>query len=240
MPANHARASRPAIAARVLGAVLLITTTIAVGQVAGTARTAEAAATPTPTTTTVTSSADPAKAGATVTYTATVSPNPGGGTVTFADRGTQIAGCFDVPVDTGRATCQVTATAGPHSMKPTYGGDDSFAASTSALLIEVAYAWTPGTRWEYSNLGYGLLGAVVEKIWDAAARLGYGSTFQAEAGGPITDDHVEFHRVGIPAVDIIDIDYPWWHTKDDTLDKIGQGSLQIVGDVMMYVVRTER
>ncbi|HVX88462.1 MAG TPA: M28 family peptidase [Gemmatimonadales bacterium] len=80
----------------------------------------------------------------------------------------------------------------------------------------------------------------VEKIWDAAARLGYGSTFRAEAGGPITDDHVEFHRVGIPAVDIIDIDYPWWHTKDDTLDKIGQRSLQIVGDVMMYVVRTER
>lgn len=80
----------------------------------------------------------------------------------------------------------------------------------------------------------------VEKIWDAAQRLGYGATFQAVAGDPITDDHVEFHRVGIPAVDIIDINYPWWHTKDDTLDKIGEGSLQIVGDVMMYVVRTER
>lgn len=90
--------------------------------------------------------------------------------------------------------------------------------------------------------GYSLSAApqAVEKIWDAAARLGYSSTFRAEAGGPITDDHVEFHRVGIPAVDIIDIDYPWWHTKDDTLDKIGVGSLQIVGDVMMYVVRTER
>jgi hypothetical protein len=82
--------------------------------------------------------------------------------------------------------------------------------------------------------------AVVEKIWGMAARLGYSSTFVAGAGGQITDDHVEFHRVGIPAVDVIDLDYPWWHTKDDTMDKISAGSLQIVGDVMMGVVREER
>lgn len=90
--------------------------------------------------------------------------------------------------------------------------------------------------------GYSLSAApeAVEKIWDAAARLGYGSTFLAQAGTQIVDDHVEFHRVGIPAVDVIDIDYPWWHTKDDTLDKISAESLQIVGDVMVLVVRQER
>ena len=82
--------------------------------------------------------------------------------------------------------------------------------------------------------------AVVEKIWGMAARLGYSSTFIGGAGGQITDDHVEFNRVGIPAVDIIDLDYPWWHTKDDTIDKISATSLQIVGDVMMGVVREER
>ncbi len=82
--------------------------------------------------------------------------------------------------------------------------------------------------------------AVVEKIWGMAARLGYGSTFIAGAGGQITDDHVEFNRVGIPAVDVIDLDYPWWHTKDDTIDKISAGSLQIVGDVMLAVVREEK
>ena len=82
--------------------------------------------------------------------------------------------------------------------------------------------------------------AVVEKIWGMAARLGYSTTFIGGAGGQITDDHVEFNRVGIPAVDIIDLDYPWWHTKDDTIDKISAGSLQIVGDVMMGVVREEK
>lgn len=107
-----------------------------------------------------------------------------------------------------------------------------------AVLLDMVGDRTLQIRQE----GYSLSAApgVVDKLWDAAARLGYASTFLAEAGTPITDDHVEFHRVGIPAVDVIDLDYPWWHTKDDTLDKIGEGSLQIVGDVMMYVVRTER
>jgi len=81
---------------------------------------------------------------------------------------------------------------------------------------------------------------VVEKIWGMAARMGYSSTFIPGAGGQITDDHVEFNRVGIPAVDIIDLDYPWWHTKDDTIDKISAGSLQIVGDVMVLVIRGEK
>ena len=80
---------------------------------------------------------------------------------------------------------------------------------------------------------------VVDKIWAAAARLGHTATF-VDAGGPIIDDHVEFIRVGIKAVDLIDLDYPWWHTKDDTLDKISVESLQTVGDVMMLVVRGEK
>ena len=45
---------------------------------------------------------------------------------------------------------------------------------------------------------------------------------------------------GSKAVDLIDLDYPWWHTKDDTLDKISVESLQTVGDVMMLVIRGER
>jgi hypothetical protein len=37
----------------------------------------------------------------------------------------------------------------------------------------------------------------------------------------------------VPAVDIIDLDYPAWHRADDTLDKLSAGSLQAVGDVVM-------
>jgi Zn-dependent M28 family amino/carboxypeptidase len=49
----------------------------------------------------------------------------------------------------------------------------------------------------------------------------------------VEDDHVAFLEAGIPAVDIIDLDYPAWHTAADTLDQISARSLQVVGDVLL-------
>jgi hypothetical protein len=69
-------------------------------------------------------------------------------------------------------------------------------------------------------------------IWATAARLGHDDVFVPELGGAILDDHVPFLEAGIPAVDIIDIDYPYWHTTADTPDKLSSESLQIVGDVL--------
>jgi len=48
------------------------------------------------------------------------------------------------------------------------------------------------------------------------------------------DDHAPLNAVGIPSIDIIDFDYPWWHTGEDTIDKISAQSLQIVGAVALY------
>jgi Peptidase family M28 len=48
------------------------------------------------------------------------------------------------------------------------------------------------------------------------------------------DDHTPLNATGIPTIDIIDFDYPWWHTADDTMDKITAQSLQIVGSVALY------
>jgi len=48
------------------------------------------------------------------------------------------------------------------------------------------------------------------------------------------DDHTPLNAIGIPTIDIIDFDYPWWHTADDTMDKISPESLQIVGSVALY------
>ena len=42
-----------------------------------------------------------------------------------------------------------------------------------------------------------------------------------------------FLEAGVPAVDIIDLDYPAWHTADDTLDNVSARSLQTVGDVLL-------
>jgi len=48
------------------------------------------------------------------------------------------------------------------------------------------------------------------------------------------DDHSPLNAVGIPTIDVIDFDYAWWHTADDTLDKISAQSLQITGSVALY------
>lgn len=50
----------------------------------------------------------------------------------------------------------------------------------------------------------------------------------------LIDDHAPLNAIGIPTIDIIDFDYPWWHTADDTMDKISAESLQIVGSVALY------
>jgi hypothetical protein len=50
----------------------------------------------------------------------------------------------------------------------------------------------------------------------------------------LIDDHVPLNTIGIPMIDVIDFDYPWWHTADDTMDKISAESLQIVGSVALY------
>lgn len=54
--------------------------------------------------------------------------------------------------------------------------------------------------------------------------------------GPVTDDHSPLNAIGIPTIDIIDFDYPPWHTPSDTMDKLSAESLQIVGSVAAYYV----
>jgi len=68
-------------------------------------------------------------------------------------------------------------------------------------------------------------------IWGSAQSLGYAKEFPNDEM-EISDDHVPYLRVGVPAVDLIDFDYPPWHTANDTLDKVSAHSLKIVGDVV--------
>jgi|SRR5437867_6013982 len=70
-------------------------------------------------------------------------------------------------------------------------------------------------------------------LWSTAQSLGYTREFLND-GQEIADDHVPYLRAGIPAVDLIDFDYPYWHTADDTLDKTSGRSLKIVGDVVYF------
>jgi Zn-dependent M28 family amino/carboxypeptidase len=70
-------------------------------------------------------------------------------------------------------------------------------------------------------------------IWGTAQSLGYTKEFPNEEI-EISDDHVPYLRAGLAAVDLIDFDYPPWHTPADTLDKVSAHSLKIVGDVMYF------
>ncbi|OQA47477.1 MAG: Aminopeptidase YwaD precursor [Chloroflexi bacterium ADurb.Bin325] len=74
--------------------------------------------------------------------------------------------------------------------------------------------------------------ALVERIWQIADSLGYGDTFLPTPKYSMIDDHTPFLRAGIPAADIIDFDYPYWHTTHDTLDKLSPESLRRVGRVI--------
>ena len=67
-----------------------------------------------------------------------------------------------------------------------------------------------------------------QSIWEVAASLGF-EEFKAEEKYSILDDHTSFLQAGIPAVDIIDFDYPFHHTTQDLPDKVSAESLAIVG-----------
>ena len=76
-------------------------------------------------------------------------------------------------------------------------------------------------------------------IWQAAARLGHGAMFPSRPLRYVADDHIPFVEAGIPAADLIDFRYGpanrYWHTEEDTLDKLSAQSFAIV---MHVVVQT--
>ncbi len=71
-----------------------------------------------------------------------------------------------------------------------------------------------------------------DHLWDLAAKLGYGEYFIPQMRYSMLDDHTPFMQSGIPGVDIIDFDYPFWHTTQDTADKLSPDSLERVGRLL--------
>ena len=74
-----------------------------------------------------------------------------------------------------------------------------------------------------------------EAIWNRASTLGL-APFQQRLAGAIMDDHVPLIKVGIPMVDIIDFDYPYWHTIEDTVDKCSPKSLEVVATLVISII----
>ncbi len=82
---------------------------------------------------------------------------------------------------------------------------------------------------------------LLREIWEVAHGLGFGQYFLLEKKYIITDDHVPFLEAGIPAVDIIDIEYRYYHTSYDTADKVSPQSLEIVGrTIQVWIAQQNR
>jgi Zn-dependent M28 family amino/carboxypeptidase len=85
-----------------------------------------------------------------------------------------------------------------------------------------------------------------EAVWSIADKLGDAKYFRHDPGG-VEDDHKPFADAGVNAIDIIDLDYgprtqeapngAYWHTAQDTMDKLSAHSFQVVGDVVLGLVK---
>ena len=106
--------------------------------------------------------------------------------------------------------------------KPDYGILLDMVGDKDLTLPIERYSWTANREF-------------TEAIWNRAANLGLGP-FQQRLGKAIMDDHVPLIKVGIPMVDIIDFDYPYWHTIEDTVDKCSPKSLEVVATLVISII----
>ena len=77
---------------------------------------------------------------------------------------------------------------------------------------------------------------LVDLVWGVAEELGI-SAFHRSIKYRIMDDHIPLIEAGVKCIDIIDFDYPYWHTTRDTPDKCSPDSLKAVGEVVLKAIR---
>jgi hypothetical protein len=82
--------------------------------------------------------------------------------------------------------------------------------------------------------------ALWNRLRTAAGAVGVASVFPDRTRGVIQDDHTPFLQRGIPAIDLIDFDYPCWQKPCDTMDKLSVRSLDAAGEAVLQLVRTLR
>ena len=78
---------------------------------------------------------------------------------------------------------------------------------------------------------------VVARVWAQAKALGHEKLFVPTPKWTVTDDHIPLLKKGLHVIDVIDLDYPWHHTPDDTIDKVSAASIVAVGQVALALVR---
>ena len=105
--------------------------------------------------------------------------------------------------------------------------DNSLASLKAMILVDMIGDRDLKIRRDLNSTGW-----LTNLIWETARSRQLSAYFINDTT-QIEDDHEEFLRAGIPAVGIIDLDYPAWHTAADNLDAVSARSLQVVGDVLL-------
>jgi glutaminyl-peptide cyclotransferase len=99
------------------------------------------------------------------------------------------------------------------------------------LLADIVGSRTPRFKRESNSTP-----ELTNLFWSTAARLGYSAVFVQDQTA-IEDDHLSFSKRNVPTLDIIDLEIPYWHTPQDTLDKISSKTLAIVGHVFVEGIK---
>ena len=77
---------------------------------------------------------------------------------------------------------------------------------------------------------------VVDLVYRTAREIGMGAYFPETVGQSIDDDHIPLNQAGIRTIDIIDLDFPQWHTTADTFENTSPEGLEAVGEVLTQLI----
>lgn len=112
----------------------------------------------------------------------------------------------------------------PFSVGAAYAAEQLQVEPSAVIVVDMIGDKEQQVYWE-GNSDPGLR----EELWAVAAELGFQDYIIANERHTIIDDHLPFKQRGYRAVDMIDFDYPYWHTTQDTIDKVSPESLGRIG-----------
>ena len=120
-------------------------------------------------------------------------------------------------------------------------GSGSFAAYLLATVAAGLLAARLGARrLVVAGGSLAVAGMLIVAAAQSPLALGAGTTFPSGTQGEITDDHTPFMRDGVPAIDLIDFDFPCWHKRCDDMSAVSERSLDLSGEAVLELLRTWR
>ncbi|MBN4056736.1 M28 family peptidase [bacterium AH-315-J21] len=122
-------------------------------------------------------------------------------------------------------------------------GAKKFASHSDTKLYRYAILFDiiahPTAKFRKEKFSEKFASAINHKVWTAAKELGI-QRFIDTVGQGVIDDHLPLLNAGLPTIDIIDMNYKYWHTTLDTPDKCDSAALHEVGSVILRVLYQEQ